>query len=101
IGAPFDLEGHQVAIGTSIGIAIAPSDGTDPERLMKGADMALYRAKGDGRATYRFFEPEMDARMQLRRALEADLRRAIAKREFTLHYQPIVNLKTGRIGTFE
>ncbi len=68
---------------------------------MKNADMALYRAKTDGRATYRFFEPEMDARMQARRALEADLRAAIASNEFELHYQAIVNLATGRIQGFE
>ncbi len=101
IAQPYDLEGHQVAIAASIGIAVAPGDGVDSARLLKGADMALYRAKDDGRATYRFFEPEMDARMQARRVLESQLRRAIARREFTLHYQSIVNLKTGQIDAFE
>ena len=67
--APFDLEGHQVVIGVSIGIAIAPTDAADADQLLKNADMALYRAKADGRGTYRFFEPEMDALMQARRAL--------------------------------
>ena len=101
IALPLDLDGHQVGVGASVGIAIAPGDGADPDRLMKSADMALYRAKADGRSTFRFFEPEMDARMQERRTLEADLRRALAKHEFTLHYQPIVSLKSGQITSFE
>ena len=75
---PFDVDGHQVVIGASVGIAIAPNDGDDPDQLLKNADMALYRAKGDGRGTHRFFEPEMDARMQARRTLELDLRKALA-----------------------
>jgi len=98
---PYDLEGHQAAVGTSVGIAIAPVDGSDPDQIMRNADLALYRAKADGRGTYRFFEPEMDNRMQARRALEADLKRAIAEHEFTLHYQSIVNLKSKQIGAFE
>jgi diguanylate cyclase (GGDEF)-like protein len=101
VGAPCDLDGHQVVVGASVGIAIAPGDGAAAEKLMKNADLALYRAKADGRATYRFFEPEMDARMQARRALESDLRSAIATHEFELHYQAIVNLATGNIGGFE
>jgi diguanylate cyclase (GGDEF)-like protein len=101
VGAPCDLDGHQVVVNASIGIAIAPGDGTDADRLMKNADMALYRAKAEGRATFRFFEPEMDARMQARRALEADLRAAIAAEAFELHYQAIVNLNSGRIEGFE
>ena len=64
IGAPFDLDGHQVVIGVSIGIAVAPADAADPDQLLKNADMALYRAKTDGRGIYRFFEVEMDALMQ-------------------------------------
>ena len=80
LAGPFDLDGHQVVVGASIGIAIAPTDGADPDQLLKNADMALYRAKADGRGTYRFFEPEMDARMQARRALEIDLRQALAER---------------------
>ena len=93
---PFDLDGHQVVVGASIGIAIAPTDAADADQLLKNADMALYRAKADGRGTYRFFEPEMDARMQARRALELDLRKAIANGEFELYYQPLVNLETER-----
>jgi diguanylate cyclase (GGDEF)-like protein len=98
---PFDLEGHQAAVSTSIGIAIAPNDGSAPDQIMRNADLALYRAKADGRGTYRFFEAEMDNKMQARRALEADLKRAIAEHEFTLHYQSIVNLKSRQIGAFE
>jgi diguanylate cyclase (GGDEF)-like protein len=101
IGAPFDLDGHQVVVGVSIGVALAPADAVDPDQLLKKADMALYRAKADGRGTYRFFEPEMDARMQARRALELDLRTAIVTGEFELHYQPMVNLQTERINGFE
>ena len=87
---PYDIDGHQVIIGTSIGIAIAPNDGNDPDQLLRNADMALYRAKADGRGTYRFFEPEMDAQMQARRALELDLRKALAAGEFELYYQPLI-----------
>jgi diguanylate cyclase (GGDEF)-like protein len=101
VGEPCNLDGHQVIVGASIGIAIAPGDGAAADRLMKNADMALYRAKADGRATFRFFEPEMDARMQARRALESDLRAAISKGEFALHYQPVVDLSTGQIQGFE
>ena len=67
VSAPYLIEGHQVVIGTSIGIAVGPSDGLTPEQLVRNADLALYRAKGDGRGTYRFFEREMDAQMQSRR----------------------------------
>ncbi len=73
--APFIVGGHQIVIGTSIGIAFAPQDGLDPDQLLKSADLALYRAKVDGRGVYRLFQTEMDARMQDRRLLELDLRR--------------------------
>ena len=101
IGAPFDLDGHQVVIGVSIGIAVAPADATDPDQLLKNADMALYRAKTDGRGIYRFFEPEMDALMQQRRALELDLRKALVRGEFELYFQPLVNLEKDDICGFE
>ncbi len=71
--------------------------GPTPDQLLKNADMALYGAKGDGRGTYRFFEPEMDARMKARRDLEMDLRNALTNNEFELHYQPLVNLETNEI----
>jgi predicted signal transduction protein with EAL and GGDEF domain len=95
--APYDFAGHQVLIDTSIGIAIAPNDGCDPDQLLKNADMALYRAKADGRATYRFFEPAMDSRVKARRVLEHDLRKALVDGEFESYYQPIVNLETKQI----
>jgi diguanylate cyclase (GGDEF)-like protein/PAS domain S-box-containing protein len=101
IAKPFELDGHQVMIDASVGISIAPSDGSDPDKLLKSADMALYRAKNDGRDSYRFFEPDMDARMQLRRQLELDLRRAVTLGEFEVYYQPLVTLKTGKITGFE
>jgi len=87
----FDLDGQPVHIGTSVGIAVAPFDGSDPETLLRNADMAMYRAKTDGRGTLRFFEPEMDARMQSRRGLEADLRLALERQEFALVYQPQID----------
>lgn len=98
---PFDLEGHQVVIGTSIGVALGPDDADDADRLLKHADLALYRAKADGRGTYRFFEAEMDARAQRRRQLELDLRRALVSREFELYYQPLVDAQTQKVIGFE
>jgi diguanylate cyclase (GGDEF)-like protein/PAS domain S-box-containing protein len=101
LSAPFTVEGHQVTIGTSVGIALAPNDGCATEELLPKADLALYRAKGDGRGTYRFFETGMDAQMQERRALESDLRTALAGGQFELFYQPLADLKSGRITGFE
>lgn len=101
VGAPYQIDDHQVIVGTSIGIAIAPGDGTDSNELMKNADLALYRSKADGGNIYRFFEERMDARMQERRALEIDLRKALVNGEFTLSYQPIVNLKSGKVTACE
>ncbi len=101
LGAPYEIDGHQMLIGTSIGIAIVPNDGDHPDQLLKNADLALYRAKADGRSRYRFFEPEMDALMQARRTLEIDLRKALVAGEFELFYQPLMNLKTGMVTGFE
>jgi len=101
VAAPFELDGHQIIVGASVGIAISPDDGTDPVQLLKNADMALYRAKADGRGVYRFFEPEMDARMQTRRMLELDLRKAVTQGDFELHYQPIVDIGTREVRGFE
>jgi predicted signal transduction protein with EAL and GGDEF domain len=97
IGRTYMVEGHLLTIGASVGVALAPADGIDGDRLLKNADLALYRAKLDGRGTFRFFEPEMDARMQARRQLELDMRQALARREFQLHYQPQLNLETNRL----
>lgn len=101
VGAPYIIQGHQVIIGTSIGISVAPDDSSDPDQLLKNADMALYRAKADGRGTYRFFEVGMDARAQARRLLELDLRAALLRGEFEVHYQPIHDLKADQITCFE
>jgi diguanylate cyclase (GGDEF)-like protein len=101
LSVPFDLGDHQVVIGASVGIAIAPDDGNDPDQLLKNADMALYRAKDDGRGRFHFFETEMDAKAQARRLLELDLRKAITTGEFELFYQPIVNLKHDKVSGFE
>jgi diguanylate cyclase (GGDEF)-like protein len=101
ISQPYDIDGRHIVIGTSVGIAIAPNDGANPDVLLKNADMALYLSKGDGRGTHRFFEGEMDKRLQSRRALELDLRKAITHGEFELYYQPILYLQTGKVTGFE
>jgi diguanylate cyclase (GGDEF)-like protein len=101
VSRPYDIDGRHIVIGTSIGIAVAPNDGANPDVLLKNADMALYLAKGDGRGTHRFFEREMDKRLQARRSLELDLRKAIANGEFEIHYQPILFLQTGKVSGFE
>jgi diguanylate cyclase (GGDEF)-like protein len=101
VGAPYVIDGHDVSIGVSIGIDVASEQPVSAEELMKNADMALYIAKAEGRGTYRFFEPEMDAAAQNRHALERDLRHAIAERQFVLHYQPVVDAETGRVCAFE
>jgi diguanylate cyclase (GGDEF)-like protein len=101
LGAPYSLDGHNVVTSTSVGVAISPSDGTDSDHLLKSADLALYRAKEEGRGTHRFFESEMNERMQARRELEVDLRRAIVQGEFELYYQPLVNLCDNQVAGFE
>jgi diguanylate cyclase (GGDEF)-like protein/PAS domain S-box-containing protein len=98
---PYDIEGHHVVIGASIGIAITSHDVISADHLLKNADMALYRAKSDGRGTWRFFEPDMAAQAQARRSLELDLRTALNNNAFKIFYQPLVNLKTRRISTCE
>jgi diguanylate cyclase (GGDEF)-like protein len=101
ISAPYAIEGHQVVVGVSIGMAVPPVDGDDPDTLLKNADLALYRAKELGRGRYCFFEPGMDAEMQARRLLEMDLRQALAAEEFELFYQPLVDIATRRPIGFE
>jgi diguanylate cyclase (GGDEF)-like protein len=97
IREPHECLGHQVTTDASIGIALAPNDGTDLDQLLKNADLAMYGAKADGRRTYRFFEPEMDARVKARRTLELDIRQALTDGAFELHYQPVVNLRSNEI----
>ncbi|SED27142.1 diguanylate cyclase/phosphodiesterase [Rhizobiales bacterium GAS188] len=94
---PFELAGHQIVIGASIGMAIAPSDGDDPDELLKKADMALYRTKSDGRNGFHFFEAGMDEALKARRVLEIDLRQALVEGAFELHYQPLFDLSRGVI----
>ena len=101
IAEPCLIDGHQVVVGASIGIALAPGDGEDADRLMKNADMALDRAKADGGAGFRVFEPGMDARLQARRRLEVDLRAGLAAGAFEVHYQPLVDLRGGTVAGFE
>ncbi|MBP1807053.1 putative bifunctional diguanylate cyclase/phosphodiesterase [Rubellimicrobium aerolatum] len=100
-GRAYAIEGHVLNIGASIGISMAPADGTDPDDLLKKADLALYGAKAAGRNTFRFFDAGMEARLQARRALELELRKALALRQFRLMYQPQVNLATGQVSGFE
>ncbi|MBR0930817.1 EAL domain-containing protein [Bradyrhizobium diazoefficiens] len=101
ISAPYEIDDHQIVIGVSIGISLSPQDGSDPDELLKNADLALYRAKADGRGTYRFFETGMDARAQARRLLEMDLRAALQRGEFEPYYQPIRDVISGRVVAFE
>ena len=101
ISAPYQISDHQIVVGASVGISVAPDDATDADQLLRNADLALYRAKNEGRGTYRFFEPGMDARMHARRQLELDLRSTLANDGFELHYQPVFNLDTNNITAFE
>ena len=101
LGEPMKVEGHDIRVGSSIGIAIAPAHGDDPDELLKHADTALYRAKADGRRTFRLFEPEMNIQALARRSLEADLRGALDRGEFELHYQPFVNVLSNQVTGFE
>lgn len=101
LAAPFLLDGHQVVVGASIGIALGPIDGPDADRLLKSADTAAYRAKSDGRGLYRFFEAGMDERLQARRATEIALREALSRGQFELFYQPLVKVRDRRISGFE
>ena len=101
LSASYDIDGIEVVIGASIGVALSPGDGTTTEELMRNADMALYRAKSDGGGVHRFFEREMDRLAQKRRDMELDLRRAFANGEFELHYQPLVDIAADRISGFE
>jgi diguanylate cyclase (GGDEF)-like protein len=98
---PFDIDGHPIVTGISIGVAVAAGDGVSYETLMRDADIALYLAKTEGRGTARFFEPEMDARIHLRRELEVEMRSAISRGEFELYYQPQVNMATHKVTGFE
>ena len=101
LAGQFELGGRKVGISCSIGIALFPQDASTPEDLVKNADMALYRAKADGRGTARFYEKRMDEAVRERRLLEADLHQAIERGETKIHYQPLADLESGRIIGFE
>lgn len=99
--APMNIRGQQIEIGASVGIAVGPGDGVTTDTLVKNADLALYRAKSEGRSTYHFFETGMDAELQHRRLIEAGLRLALSRNEFRLMYQPLLGLKENRISCVE
>jgi diguanylate cyclase (GGDEF)-like protein/PAS domain S-box-containing protein len=101
VSTPIVVDGQEINTGISVGIAVAPNDGTEADHLMKCADLALYRAKAEGRGLFRFFEPDMDARIQARRALEIDLRRALPSGEFHIVYQPQLNLAANALTGME
>jgi diguanylate cyclase (GGDEF)-like protein len=97
LSSPFEIDGHVVHIGTSVGVALAPIDGDDPETLLRHGDLALYRAKSEGRGQVSYFEPAMNERIEARRGLENALREAIGQGQFTLAYQPQFDLHDGRL----
>ena len=101
IREPYECLGHQVTTDASIGIALAPQHGADLDQILKNADLAMYAAKSAGRRTYRFFEPEMDARARARHILEMDLRQAISDGAFEVHYQPCISLQDNKITSCE
>ncbi|MEO5808086.1 EAL domain-containing protein [Devosia sp.] len=101
IAAPFLIAGQQIEVGASVGIAVAPNDGDKTDTLMKNADLALYKAKSEGRSTYHFFESGMDAALQQRRSIEAGLRLALQKQELRLVYQPLLGIAQNRVTCVE
>ncbi|MCB1516288.1 MAG: EAL domain-containing protein [Hyphomicrobiaceae bacterium] len=101
INVPLTIDGHSIGIGVSIGIAIAPDDGATESELLRNADLALYRAKSEGRGVFHFFEPGMDRDIRQRRELEAAMREGIESEEFELVYQPLLDIESTRITGFE
>jgi predicted signal transduction protein with EAL and GGDEF domain len=100
VSAPYLLDGHPASVGASIGIARS-ADSPEIEQLFQNADLALYRVKAEGRNNFRLFEPEMDAAAQAKRQMEQDLRRALARDEFEIFYQPMFDLATGKVAAVE
>jgi diguanylate cyclase (GGDEF)-like protein/PAS domain S-box-containing protein len=96
VAEPFHLDGQDVSIGTSIGIALAPANGTDAAELLKKADLALYRAKSEGRNSFSFFDEDLSEKAITRLRLVNDMRAALSRNEFELHYQPLFDTKTSR-----
>ena len=101
VSEAYEIAGQRIDISTSIGMTLAPRDGADADQLMKNADLALYRAKADGRRAYSFFKPEMNDRIQVRRKMELDLRTAFDREQLALFYQPIISLSTHKVTGFE
>jgi diguanylate cyclase (GGDEF)-like protein len=97
IEKPFDLNGNRVGVGASIGIAFAPEHGTDAETLLQKADLALYAVKSGGRNDFRVFQSELTAAADIQKSMEGELREAISRNEFELHYQPVIDIRTRRI----
>ncbi|NBJ11132.1 GGDEF/EAL domain-containing response regulator [Microvirga arsenatis] len=97
LSTPFIIDGHEIVIGCTIGIALCPNDDADAEKLLKFADLAMYRAKAAGRNTFRFYSPEMNATAQPNLILETDLRKAVSREQLVLHYQPQIDLRTGQM----
>jgi diguanylate cyclase (GGDEF)-like protein len=101
VGHPHSIDGHDVTVGASVGIAVACPGQMNTESFLKSADLAMYSAKSEGRGTYRIFDPQMDEIVQTRRSLERDMRTALAQGGFELFYQPLVNLQTNQVTAFE
>jgi diguanylate cyclase (GGDEF)-like protein len=101
VKAPYSVDKQLLTVGASIGIVLAGGEYQDPEQLLRAADLAMYRAKADGRGRHRIFDPELDRQAQERRQLELALRNAVEQDLLDLHYQPLITLKTGRISGFE
>ena len=101
VSRPYEVNGHQITIGASVGVSMTPCDDQTVDGLLRNADMALYRSKSEGRGTWRFFEPEMDAALQQRRVLELDMRAALVGQQFELYYQPLVNVRSHEVTGFE
>ena len=92
LASPFNLHGHEVVIGSSVGITIYPDDGGDLDNLLRNADLALYRSKAEGRGSYHFYEKEMNLQLQRRKTVEGALRQALAVGQFDVHYQPHMSM---------
>jgi diguanylate cyclase (GGDEF)-like protein/PAS domain S-box-containing protein len=101
VSAPHHIDDHELHVSTSVGVSLYPTDGTDAETLIKNADAAMYQAKTSGRKSYRFFEPAMNLRALERRSIEEGLRRALEHHEFMLHYQPKLDIATGKMHSAE
>ena len=97
LGAPYDIDGHRILVGASVGIAMAPDHGEKAEELLRNSDLALYRAKADGKGRHCFFAPSMNTLMQSRRLLEVDLREAIEGEKLEVHFQPLIDIFSGQI----